>query len=183
MRRCFSSLKDGGVVVGKGWQGDMKIAANDFEQIVWPAIRSLIGGGEYLSTELSSDPTHQTLDQLAGIDAWQITEESVFGLAQRVQRGRYQGHTFTWRLDRPSGAITEVEKRLRAHHNGSLQPFYTIHAYVSDGLLLSAGVIKTADLCEYRLTHGPDGVRTNPQDGVRFEYFEWRNLRGKVIIV
>jgi len=172
-------------------------SASDFVNIVWPVVKELplIGGGQLQPVEASSDAEFaKTLDMLAGIDAWQVLSSRWrCGLASRVQWG--QAHnTFTVRIALPSGAETEYHKRIRAlgqREQGFLYPHLTVQAYLDQagGALLSAAVVRTADLFEkarllvenrskLRLDERSRlfGFRQNP-DGTEFLYMSWSYLR------
>lgn len=173
-------------------------SASDFVNIVWPVVKELplIGGGQLQPVEASSDAEFaKTLDMLAGIDAWQVLSSpmAMRGLASRVQWG--QAHnTFTVRIALPSGAETEYHKRIRSlgqREQGFLYPHLTVQAYLDQagGALLSAAVVRTADLFEkarllvenrskLRLDERSRlfGFRQNP-DGTEFLYMSWSYLR------
>lgn len=173
-------------------------SAKDFVNIVWPAVKELplIGGGQLQPVEASSDAEFaKTLDMLAGIDAWQVLTSpmAMRGLASRVQWGPAY-NSFTVRIALPSGAETEYHKRIRAldqTEQGFLYPHLTVQAYLDQqgGTLLSAAVVRTADLFEkarllvenrpkLRLEERGKlfGFRQNP-DGTEFLYMSWSYLR------
>ena len=173
-------------------------SASDFVNIVWPAVKALplIGGGQLQPVEATSDAEFaKTLDMLAGIDAWQVltSPAAMRGLASRVQWGPAH-NSFTVRIALPSGTETEYHKRIRALDNreqGYLYPHLTVQAYLDQvgGTLLSAAVVRTADLFEkarllvenrskLRLDERSRlfGFRQNP-DGTEFLYMSWSYLR------
>lgn len=140
---------------------DMARSREIFDRLVWPAISSIVGGGELVQTESNNHRTDKDLDALAGIDGYQIIgKQGMRGLASRVQYVEpdsnitYElsrtGFTFTLRLGRASGAQTEYEKRLNAiaSDRGLLLPHLTVHSYFTlDGeRLLGVAVVKTRDL-------------------------------------
>ena len=178
---------------------DLSTSSLDFMREVVPAISHIIGGGVVEPVECStSSGMMRNLDMLAGIDAWQvITDEGMRGLASRVQWGDRCWDTFTIREHRPSGAVTELEKRQRGRDmacRGYVHPHLTVHAYLTkprgEGHLIGVGVARTDDLLDYvelylEATSGqvpsrPDwsGVwrQVNHDDGVTFLCIPWRGL-------
>jgi hypothetical protein len=141
------------------WRDDLRESQRDFQEIVWPRIAPLLGGGRLVSVEEESPKTKQLLDLFAGIDAWHIQDQHLRmrGIASRVQwiwPGRPPYDTFTIRWRRNNGSATEFEKRLAAmRDNGKwLFPYLTCQAYLTENhprQLLSAAVIRTRDLFEH----------------------------------
>ena len=158
-----------------------------FVSTVWPEVASAIRGGQFLPVECSTDDElRMHLDQLAGIDAWQLLSgEGMRGIASRVQAGTWD--TFTIRYNRDSGALTEWTKRCRALDEpqaGWLLPALTIQAYVNGGTFYSAAVMRTADLFAYARKHLENGrawIESNRRDVVgdsnTFVVVPWSNLR------
>ena len=157
---------------------DLSDSSADFERLVWPAVREWCGGGDIELVEASSDQRMaRRFDQLAGIDAWQMTgyDGLMRGIASRVQWGT-AWDSFTMRVRRPNGVPTEVEKRIRAVLDVEarwLSPALTIQAYVSErggnGRLCHVLVARTTDLYRFAMEH-QDLVqrRTNGSDRVEF---------------
>lgn len=166
---------------------DLSDSARDFVDVVWPAINHLCGGGDILPVEaITTDKAKTMLDQTAGVDAWQVLRDpsAMRGISSRVQWGEVPYNTFSIRLSRSTGAATEFEKRFLAITNGDrgyLYPHLTIQAYLRShgGPLLSAAVVKTADLFlfanEYRDSLQ---IRLAP-DGNQFLVVPWLQLRSK----
>jgi hypothetical protein len=130
---------------------DLRKSSRAFLDVVWPAIAPTCGGGEIIPVELIEDSDLASqMDTLAGIDMWQTKRgEGCRGIGSRVQYGK-SWNTFTVRLHRSSGAITEWEKRKEAVKTGRwLYPYLTVQAYVDGDKLLSAGIVKTADLVAF----------------------------------
>lgn len=160
-----------------------------FVEVVWPEVASALRGGEFLPVEgVTDDELRRHLDQLAGIDAWQLVAgEGMRGIASRVQPGHWD--TFTIRYERDTGNKTEWEKRCYALDNpasGWLLPALTIQAYVNDGVLNSVAVVRTADLFAYAREHlaAKDRqvwIKGNRPDVVgdsnTFVVVPWSNLR------
>lgn len=165
---------------------DMSDSTYDFVRVVWPAIRSKLGGGDVMPVETIDDQEMaRALDILGGVDAWHIMGSGmgIRGIASRVQWGQ-TWETFTLRERRPNGAKTELAKRLesRSRTDGRLYPYITVHAYVEEprrrGRLLRANIARTDDLIEFvvtnyqRVDYGSRALgvwrQTNPKDGVDF---------------
>lgn len=131
---------------------DLSKSAKAFKEIVWPEIAHWCRGGELIPVEGVTDSRMASLlDQLAGIDAWQVVDgEGVRGIASRVQFGASY-RSFTIRRNRVhSTRETEWQKRRRSHKNqdaGWLYPTLTVQAYISrDGKLLYACMARTSEL-------------------------------------
>jgi hypothetical protein len=131
---------------------DLGRSAKDFRDIVWPRIASWCHGGELVPVEaVTEGKMARALDTLAGIDAWQVVDgQGVRGIASRVQYGLAYD-SFTIRVQRPSGAPTEMHKRLAALERpgeGWLLPALTCQAYLDSrgGTLLSVGLVRTRAL-------------------------------------
>lgn len=169
-------------------------SASDFQEIVWPVISPHIGGGTLVPVEaVSPDNFASELDVLAGIDAWQIVENSLGmrGIASRVQWGsNYK--SFSVRYSTPSGAETEYQKRLRAIHQpneGYIYPHVTVQAFLDRkrGKLLDVAAMPTRHLIQQaerlinwgKMNNGNDprfGIRYSP-DGRGFLYLSWQYLQ------
>lgn len=160
-----------------------------FGAIAWPVISPLIGGGDYLSNEVSPEIERAypnaislKLDQEAGIDALQrLPSGALVSLAHRVQFGPTSWDTFTIRLNRTTGAITEFEKRLTAIRTPkAIFPSWTLTAYaLPSGELLSCAAIQTEALylmTARELESGSSRVikkRVNRYDGNEFYAIDW----------
>ena len=177
---------------------DLTTSTEDFMRVVVPAIRYCIGGGRVGPVESStSTGMARSLDILAGIDAWQVvTDEGIRGISSRVQWDRKCWRTFTIREHRPSGALTELEKRMRGAGfvgRGYVYPHLTTHAYLTkdeirgQGALLGVGVARTDDIMEYVQLFYPDRIsdhpnirgvwrRKNRADGVTFLCVPWDGM-------
>lgn len=134
---------------------DLSDSAFDMQRLVWPAMASWCGGGEFYPVESKADISlAQDLDVLAGIDGFQkrYTQGVIRGIASRIQWGDRDWHTFTLRLSRSSGKDTEIKKRLfaLAHRDeGYLYPHITVQAYITkrrSGDLLSIAIAHTREL-------------------------------------
>jgi hypothetical protein len=99
--------------------------------------------------KLDGNRAYQYLDKIAGYDGLQIGRSAIRGFALRVQVEKNY-RTFTVREDRPTGAITEYEKRIMSVERGQdgyMFPHWTIQSYVDQtgGNILSIGVAKTRE--------------------------------------
>ncbi|HEY1136542.1 MAG TPA: hypothetical protein VGE64_03535 [Xanthomonadaceae bacterium] len=175
-------------------------SADSFCRLVWPSIRSdpRVGGGSITPVEgVTNAGFSNELDQLAGIDAWQImgNKLGVRGIASRVQYGADYAN-FTIRYGRSSGIETEYAKRLYAIRHpdlGLLMPHLTIQAFLDESgeRLLSVAVMKTSELilqAERLLSWGKMNDRSDKrfgrivmQDGTSFLYLSWEYLRNSQV--
>lgn len=146
-----------------------------FVDVVWPAIKTHLGGGRISSVEGNTASRMQKdLDRISGIDAWHIAsgDQGIRGIASRVQpddgRNGFPYNSFTIRRSIKSGGDTEYHKRKKALNDtrlGYLFPPVTIQAYVEtyDGPLITVGIIHTDTLyqaveeCDWRTLQGQDG--------------------------
>jgi len=174
-------------------------SAKDFLNIVWPRVSQLpiIGGGKLKPVESVTEKGFGIkLDTLAGIDAWQVTENpsGIRGIASRVQwvGGKKRYDSFTIRTELASGNETEMQKRLRAINNpeeGCLYPHLTVQAFLNEkgGKLLSVAAIKTKELVLQAnvLLSCKEKLRDNPslygfiklEDGTEFLFMRWKYLK------
>jgi hypothetical protein len=100
--------------------------------------------------QLDGNLAYQYLDKIAGYDGFQIWKAVIRGFALRVQVEKNY-RTFTIREDRPTGAITEYEKRIMAvehDKDGYMFPHWNIQSYIEDtgGNILSIGIARTREL-------------------------------------
>jgi len=176
------------------FKSDLEASSNDFLRVVWPAIKSSVGGGEIVPVESVADKGMATmLDQRSGIDAWHLSKDKqVRGVASRVQWTHKPWNTFTVRYTRDSGAKTEFEKRKHdiASGAGWLYPHLTVQAFIegskaSSGDLMSVAVIKTKsliDACEQILEGSVDkkdgGVRRTSNAAFIWASWGWLKRSG-----
>lgn len=132
----------------------------------------------------TDDDLAKKLDQLAGIDIFNVDGDVTYGVASRIQtvRDGKAWDTFTVRKRRDSGAATEYEKRLKAlDSNGILFPRLTYQAYVSantGGRLISMAVCLTEELINL-CKEGHAGTRhtgARQFGGAEFFYISWRDM-------
>jgi len=144
----------------------------------------MIGGGTIISVESLNDELSRHLDITAGIDALQVVDGMVRGLATRVQYGSPWA-SFTLRQKRTSGARTEIAKRLdaiRYRDDGYIIPAYHVQAYISsktDGQLLHVCAARTVDILESYMC-GTEGIdytrRVNKSDDTIFVAIWWPRM-------
>jgi len=134
---------------------DMRWSAKIFCEKVWPLIRGHLGGGDLMEMEGRPDTQlAKELDMKAGIDGWHIHKAGMRGIASRVQVTSHPWDTFTVRMARDSGAVTEFEKRKTSLDNpdqGWIYPAVTVQAYISlkKESVISCGLGKTKDIIEF----------------------------------
>jgi hypothetical protein len=110
--------------------------------------------GDLHDIETKDSELAKMFDIYSGIDAVQIVNKQMRGVAIRVQWGS-DFKTFTIRFKRQSGAKTEYEKRSEAIFSdyGFWYPYLTIQMYLkkrdSAPEILSCGIVKTLDLYQY----------------------------------
>jgi hypothetical protein len=155
-------------------------SAAAFHDVVWPAISLDLGGGALVPVEsVTSAGFAKQLDVLAGVDAWQVVDESgMRPLASRVQAGWGRINTFTIRWSLPSGARTEIDKRIDAIRDGYLYPAVTVQAYLDCPLQRSdaPGMIEIRDTkCRCREWSGSHGLLSvgYVDTVVLYEYASW----------
>jgi hypothetical protein len=146
-------------------ENDLRESSRAFLDLAWPVISPRIGGGKIMPVETVTDSSFtKALDQLAGIDAWQVfgNQEGIRGIASRMQKDS-DFRTFTVRYRRMGGSETEWAKRIRAidSNRGALLPFITIQGYYGTvrNELLSVAAIRTTDLFETMRPFETDAVR------------------------
>jgi hypothetical protein len=131
------------------WTKDLKKSNQAFMSLVWPAIKTMCGGGEIKPVEMMDELLATDLDILCGIDIWQtIKGDGCRGIASRVQFGPKNWGTFTIRKERDSGAVTEYEKRKTAiYSNGRfIYPYLTCQSYIDGEKLLGGGLTTTKSI-------------------------------------
>lgn len=148
---------------------DFKQTIYDFEYIR-PQLQKIMGG-RIISVEGTGELA-QVLDMRCGIDYLLVTSEGVRGIASRVQRG-HCWRTFTVRAAKTNGATTEYEKRSVAILNEYIYPYWTVQAYVNDGVAI-VGFVRTYDLYKYIWEHD---VKTRHTDNARFYVVDWDSVK------
>lgn len=169
-------------------QRDLAQSSADFIRVVWPVVQkhcAELQGSVLRLVEGRTTTIAQELDVCAGIDFYQRTPFGLRGISSRVQWWtNYQ--SFTVRISRPNGSLTEYAKRLHTiqlRHEGFFYPYWTIQAYVSrpGGALLSVAVAKTAELYHYieqrEQSAHPCDKRPSGNGGERFLFVAWKDYR------
>lgn len=89
-------------------------SAFDFKRVVLPVVRRWLPPGTFLGVEGGVEqPALKVVDTVAGIDTWYVSGDTrLQGIACRVQYGEVPFESFTIRSRLPSGAPTELAKRL-----------------------------------------------------------------------
>lgn len=170
------------------WTQDLKKSSKAFIDVVWPNIKTIAGEGMIVPVEsVTAQGFTKQLDMLAGIDFWQVLDNGMRGIANRVQFGDISWNSFTIRTKRATDSQTEYEKRKNAIYGqrGLLYPHLTIQSYVAKKPItfLSAGIIKTKDLFDYIECGGKFTERINRVDNNKFIAIYWKNLQGKIKII
>jgi hypothetical protein len=109
--------------------------------------------GELIDIETKDSEISNLFDRYSGIDAVQIVNKQMRGVAIRVQWGK-AWDTFSIRFKRKSGADTEYKKRTQAIFSdyGYWYPYLTIQIYLDnkkDNNILNVGIVRTIDLYKY----------------------------------
>lgn len=135
------------------FEQDATWSEKTLSQIVWPAIKSSVGGN-LISVEGDGGNIAKQIDMNSGIDAFIKYDIGIKSIASRVQKCRASRpwDSFTIRASRNTGAKTEWEKRSSAvMSNDVLYPMITMQSYVCDqtSRFVSACIIKTEYLYKY----------------------------------
>ena len=163
------------------FRSTLSLSTRQYEEYIKPVWPMMIRGYGIPVEGKTDDDLANKLDQLAGIDIFNVDGDVTYGVASRIQTGR-AWNTFTVRKRRDSGAKTEYEKRLKAiNSNGILFPRITYQAYVSadtGGRLLSMAVCLTKELitlCKngYAKTRHTGSGQVG---GAEFFYIDWPRM-------
>lgn len=118
------------------------------------------------------------MDSFAGIDYMgKDDNNNIFGIASRIQElaptsASYD--SFTIRSDRHTGTKTEFTKRIEAIEQGFFYAQLTLQAYIQNGEVIAAAVIKTKDLFDFIKNH-PYLVKHKFSDN-KFKIVLWDDL-------
>jgi hypothetical protein len=163
-------------------------AAHDFEGMVWPVLARLMVGSRLQSVETEHGFLATDLDCTAGIDAYVKTPLGLETFAVRVQWRDYRGRSAPWARGKcpmtfTVRTMTEMPKRLDAHHDGRLGPYWTLQGYLASlgGPLEAVAWTRTAELyefVEYERETGFDKIKVNGEDGTRFVAIPWTAMSG-----
>lgn len=134
-----------------GWREDLRKSSLAFQKYVVPLIynqNALQRYGEIKICEnICAEGFILDLDTKAGVDAFHVCEDGVWGIAVRILFKDFYPN-FTVRYTRPNNK-TEYEKRIESMYNGSIYPYWTIQGYVINNELIGVGIIKTVDLYNF----------------------------------
>jgi len=168
------------------WEKDLSKSSADFKELVWPEIKDTwFDGAKIIPVEaVTNDKMKDRLDQYAGIDMWELNENSgMRGIASRVQWTDRPWNSFTIRKERATGTMTEYEKRRKAifGDRGYLYPEITIQAYINESRtkLLSVGGIKTKFLFQYVENNDVPTRKVDHDGKAIFYYVHWDKLEGR----
>jgi len=139
---------------------------------------------EYLHLEKQDNLTDKWLDQYSGIDILIKKGNALYGVASRIQKGNWA--SFTIRSKTYYGNDTELKKRKESINNGSIYPYYTIHAYYKknideSGLVTytytNGAIIETKELYEFmKYNSNKINKSTNKGDDNDFIYINFEDL-------
>jgi hypothetical protein len=151
-------------------------SAFDFHRVVLPFIRGWLPPGEFVRVEdAPRTRALEVVDQVAGVDAWYVSGSTrLQGIASRVQWGTKTYESFTIRSWLPTGAPTELAKRLEAlrdHGEHLVVPHFTVQAWVDrrrTGRLLMVMMIPTEELFTFVVEHPEKVEHRRNGDGTEF---------------
>jgi hypothetical protein len=153
----------------KDYQYNQRQAVNDFD-IIKPILNKIGFSGEFYLVEGDNHPLAKSLDTLSGIDTWYFHKSKwCRGMASRIQRDGKDWSSFTVRR------ATEFYKRSNAIKNNFLYPYYTMQAYIVDGIVSSLAIAKTKDVISY-ITKYKVPVKQNSDDGNEFYIVFWDDM-------
>lgn len=156
---------------------DLERSARLFRAQVAPRILPWLGGGHIVAVEGNACEACAPLDTRAAIDYLHVDpERGVRGLATRAQwrhgdEETWPWNSFTLRLQRDSGALTEVAKLSR--QEGWLMPALHVQAYFTADELDSVAIVPTVALMEYVAAHSSTRRTENAEFAVAF----WKDLK------
>lgn len=135
------------------FQQSMLKTVDCYENVILPTLKSLLKSRyEIYSVEAENSKIAKLLDIYGGCDFLLFNRRtlSIEGVASRIQIAEKSFDTFTIRLQRETGTVTEFEKRKKAIKTDSIYPKYTFQAYVSQDMkLLSMAIMRTVDLYKF----------------------------------
>ena len=161
----------------------MSQTKSDFEKIIKPIFENLFTKSSFLSLENVNNPACKWLDTSAGVDLLIKHNEKLFlrTVASRIQRTDKDWKTFTIRLERDNGTMTEYEKKMTAFRHGGVLPTLTYQAYISkdDGKLISLGIAWTVDILDYTKSNEIETRHTGDEQigQAKFYYIKWADFK------
>jgi hypothetical protein len=163
------------------WNVDLSDSVKALEKIKDTVLPKIISGKIHC-IEKSNDEILLLFDRISGVDYIRQNEHGLQGIAARVQWG-FNYNTFTIRMQRKTGAKTELEKRIEQIKNGYIYPAYTLQAYFDnrkENNLLSIAIIKTIDLYTLYFSN-PKLFRVNESDNI-FLILDWYKVENLIKI-
>ncbi len=161
------------------WVKDLKKSAQAFEAIKHTIMPKIISG-TIVSIETTDNEVLGWLDKHSGIDLLRKDAHGLQGIAWRAQWG-HAYDSFTIRLERHTGAKTELEKRIEAIEKAYFYPVFTVQAYfdkTETNNCLSIGAIRTIDL--YEVYKNEKHKFKDKKSDNKFLFIEWKELPGLV---
>lgn len=160
------------------FKADSSDSAYAFKTLVWPIVRDWIGGGKLVQMESVTDSKFANLlDMNAGIDAWQVHQNGMRGIASRIQVADRPFNTFTIRESRDSGVMTDYDKRRIAIESKGifLYPNIMVQAYLESwcGPVISVGMAETIDIIDYIQKQDPPIL---PTSNAKFYVCSWDKM-------
>lgn len=164
------------------FSASMSKTTKAFNEIVLPIFNKKYPEYKFVSIEgRANDEITKDFDIYAGIDVYRVQSErgEMIGIASRIQFDKNWA-TFTVRKSRESGNLTEYGKRKYAIAHGSMYPYLTMQAYISESETV-IGLCRTKDLIDYIDTHNPQ-TRTTGRDQygqATFFVCPWADMKEK----
>lgn len=160
----------------KTWQTDLSESSKVLQANKRFLQNDFLKCDEIFSAEDSNHPALKAFDIYSGVDLVIKKKGHLFGIASRMQTGRY--NTFTIRKERHTGVKTELEKRKEAIKIGAIYPKWTMQGYYEKpNTITSLGICKTVDLYEF-IDKYPDLVQRRYSDNA-FLVVKWSAMKAK----
>lgn len=158
----------------KNWQTDLSESSKVLQANERFLQNDFLKCDKIFSAEDSDHPALKAFDIYSGVDLVIKKKGHLFGIASRMQIGRY--NTFTIRKERYTGAKTELEKRKEAIKIGAIYPKWTMQGYYSKPHKInSIGICKTVDLFEF-VDNYPHLLETKASDNY-FLTVKWSDMK------
>lgn len=160
----------------KTWQTDLSESSKVLQANKRFLQNDFLKCDEIFSAEDSNHPALKAFDIYSGVDLVIKKKGHLFGIASRMQTGRY--NTFTIRKERHTGVKTELEKRKEAIKIGAIYPKWTMQGYYEKpNTITSLAICKTVDLYEF-IDKYPDLVQRRYSDNA-FLVVKWSAMKAK----
>lgn len=150
---------------------------NDFQQnmdknsdsykIIFPILKKILKPDyEIISVENENSKIAKLLDSYSGIDFLLLNTATseLEGVASRIQYDKLY-NSFTIRLGRESGVLTEFQKRNTAIKNNSLFPKFTLQSYILSTGEFSMAICKTVELFSF-INNFPQFTKCTNEDQI-----------------